>query len=294
MSLTTDQIKQHLANLKILYDQGLEEQAAIAEKAKLAAHPELALHIVSGTTEKILRGFITQDAEMIQMKEDVRKLSTLAIQDSVLIHGESGTGKEIIAKALHGNRVGKFVAINCTSLPDYLLESELFGHKRGAFTGAVEDKPGLLHYANNGTVFLDEIGDMPLTLQAKLLRFLQEKTIRPVGELAEKPLNVRVVCATHQNLDDENRFRNDLYQRLSTLEVSLKPIRKRLEDIPLIWESFTKIGRWTIDKHTIRLDYDTNKYSSWSIDHDVIEIQFLGNVRELQKMARRLEVFGRL
>jgi two-component system response regulator PilR (NtrC family) len=294
MSLTTDQIKQHLANLKILYDQGLEEQAAIAEKAKLAAHPELALHIVSGTTEKILRGFITQDAEMIQMKEDVRKLSTLAIQDSVLIHGESGTGKEIIAKALHGNRVGKFVAINCTSLPDYLLESELFGHKRGAFTGAVEDKPGLLHYANNGTVFLDEIGDMPLTLQAKLLRFLQEKTIRPVGELAEKPLNVRVVCATHQNLDDENRFRNDLYQRLSTLEVSLKPIRKRLEDIPLIWESFTKMGRWTIDKHTIRLDYDTNKYSSWSIDHDVIEIQFLGNVRELQKMARRLEVFGRL
>jgi transcriptional regulator with PAS, ATPase and Fis domain len=273
MSLTTDQIKQHLANLKILYDQGLEEQAAIAEKAKLAAHPELALHIVSGTTEKILRGFITQDAEMIQMKEDVRKLSTLAIQDSVLIHGESGTGKEIIAKALHGNRVGKFVAINCTSLPDYLLESELFGHKRGAFTGAVEDKPGLLHYANNGTVFLDEIGDMPLTLQAKLLRFLQEKTIRPVGELAEKPLNVRVVCATHQNLDDENRFRNDLYQRLSTLEIKLKSLRDRMNDVPLIWASLTKIPFPTLPNlhHNLR-----------------------GNVRELQKMARRLEVFGRL
>lgn len=268
--LTTDQIKQHLANLDLLHDQGLGEQATIAEKAKLASHPELAQHIVSGLTRKYLKDFITQDADMLQMKEDVRKLSTLAIQDSVLITGESGTGKEIIAKALHGNRAGKFVAINCTSLPDYLLESELFGHKRGAFTGAVEDKPGLLHYANNGTVFLDEIGDMPLTLQAKLLRFLQEKTIRPVGELAEKPLNVRVVAGTHQNLLTCG-FRNDLYHRISVFEVKLKALRNRITDVELIWKSLTK--------------HPLPSPINWPLS---------GNVRELQAMARRLEVFGRL
>ncbi|TFG83223.1 MAG: AAA family ATPase, partial [Chromatiales bacterium] len=147
--------------------------------------------------------------------------------------GESGTGKEVLARALHSlsRRIGKgFVAINCAAIPENLLESELFGYERGAFTGAVKQTPGKIEHADGGTLFLDEIGDMPLSLQAKLLRFLQERIVERVGGREEIPVDVRVVCATNQNLDvaiREGRFREDLYYRISEITIRIPPLRER-------------------------------------------------------------------
>lgn len=145
------------------------------------------------------------------------------------ILGESGTGKELFARALGGNK--PFVAINCTSLPDQLLESELFGHVRGAFTGAIDNKQGLFSTAGDGTVFLDEIGDMPANLQTKLLRALQDRVIRPVGGLVTMPINCRVICATNQ---DVSRIRNDLYWRLMTYVIDLPPWRHRRDEVEYV------------------------------------------------------------
>ncbi|MBN1238620.1 MAG: sigma 54-interacting transcriptional regulator [Gammaproteobacteria bacterium] len=168
---------------------------------------------------------------------------------SVLIRGESGTGKELLARAIHkasARHERPLVAVNCTAIPDQLFEAELFGHEKGAFTGATHSREGLIKAADKGTLFLDEIGDMPLPFQAKLLRMLQEKEIRAVGSTSAMPVDVRVISATHQNLEDaiaEKTFREDLYYRLNVVTLEIPPLAKRREDIPLLADHLLERAR---------------------------------------------------
>jgi two-component system, NtrC family, response regulator GlrR len=180
-----------------------------------------------------------------QMQSLLAQAKLVAASDaSVLIQGESGTGKELFAKAIHQASLRcerPFVAINCAALPEALLESELFGHSKGAFTGALRDHQGLIQNANGGTLFLDEIGDMPLAIQAKLLRALQERVIRPVGSTNHVAIDVRVICATHKNLIEEmqkNQFREDLYYRINVVSLEIPSLAARHEDIPLLANYF--------------------------------------------------------
>jgi two-component system, NtrC family, response regulator len=178
-----------------------------------------------------LEGIIATDASMIRVCRMIEKVAPADV--SVLVLGESGTGKELVARAVHaqsGRKDARFVAINCAAIPEQLLESELFGHEKGAFTGAIKQTLGKIEVADGGTLFLDEIGDMPLPLQAKLLRFLQDRTIERVGGRQEIPVNVRVVCATNQDLQQlivEQRFRQDLYFRIGEVTITVPPLRDR-------------------------------------------------------------------
>src|SRR5690606_35064980 len=171
----------------------------------------------------------------------------------VLIRGESGTGKELIARSIHTNSLRGsevFQAVNCAAINENLLESELFGHEKGSFTGAVGEKKGLFEVANNGTLFLDEIGELDIALQAKLLRALQEKEIRRVGGVKDIDVDVRVLAATNRDLlkmTEENRFREDLYYRLNVLSIEIPPLRERRSDIPVLMDYF-------IQKHTRNSD----------------------------------------
>jgi len=180
-----------------------------------------------------------------QMQSLLAQAKLVAASDaSVLIQGESGTGKELFAKAIHQASLRcerPFVAINCAALPEALLESELFGHSKGAFTGAIRDHQGLIKNADGGTLFLDEVGDMPLAIQAKLLRALQERVIRPVGSTSHVAFDVRVICATHKNLIEEmkkNQFREDLYYRINVVNLEIPSLAARREDIPLLANYF--------------------------------------------------------
>ena len=174
-------------------------------------------------------------------------LDRLAGQDvSILIQGESGTGKELVARALHergARRVKRFVALNCGAIPESLIDSELFGHSKGAFTGATSDRPGVFVEADGGTLFLDEIGDMPIGVQARLLRVLQESEVRPVGASTERKVDVRVIAATHVDLThavEQGRFRQDLFYRLNVVVLAVPPLRERLDDLPLLAAHFLR------------------------------------------------------
>ncbi len=209
---------------------------------------------------------------------------------AVLIEGESGTGKELVARALHqlSLRNGPFVPLNCGSIAPDLLESELFGHMQGAFTGAKKSREGLFRVANGGTLFLDEIGEMPLAMQSSLLRVLEQKAIRPVGGEREIPIDVRIVAATNRNLKVEveaGRFRQDLYYRLNVLTVDLPPLRDRVEDIPALAHHFT-----------LKLSNDLGMKSvSWTHE-DILAMQaydWPGNIRELRNMMERCILLGK-
>ena len=189
-------------------------------------------------------GLITQSQVMLTLIEEARLVAKT--DSSVFIFGESGTGKELLANAIHEaspRRDNPFIAVNCSAITEGLFESELFGHKKGAFTGANTDHQGLMRAAEGGTLFLDEIGDMPYAFQTKLLRALQERSVKPVGDTKQYPINIRIISATHkalQPLIDEEAFREDFYYRLNVVQLSLPPLRERKEDIPLLVNQFLK------------------------------------------------------
>ena len=209
---------------------------------------------------------------------------------NVLITGESGTGKELVARALHTQSQrcnGPFIAINCSAIPAELLESELFGHAKGAFTGAHQSKRGLFEEANEGSIFLDEIGDMELSLQAKLLRVIQERKVKPVGENQPKDINVRIIAATHKDLRvaiQENLFREDLYYRLCVIPLELPALRQRKEDIPLLADHFLK-------KYAAAHAIDVTSFTPQAISK-LVSYHWPGNVRELENVIERSVVLA--
>jgi len=193
-------------------------------------------------TDHPVEGVVACSLEMVKVCRTVEKVAPS--DASILLLGDSGTGKELCARSLHdlsARASNRFIAINCAAIPENLLESELFGYEKGAFTGAVKQTPGKIEYANGGTLFLDEVGDLPMSLQAKLLRFLQERVVERIGGRQEIPVDVRVVCATHQDLQEKIRsgtFREDLYYRIGEIAIQIPPLRERGGDIPLLARMF--------------------------------------------------------
>jgi two-component system response regulator PilR (NtrC family) len=210
---------------------------------------------------------------------------------NVMLSGESGTGKELVARAIHSGgdrRELPFVAVNCAAIPENLLESELFGHVKGAFTGAVQSKAGLFETANGGTLFLDEVGELSLQLQVKLLRVIQDKSIRRVGGTADQRVDVRIVAATNRRLEDEvaaGRFREDLYYRLNVIEISLPPLRERVDDIPLLVAHFA-------EKYADELEKPVAGMSEEALAR-LMDYRFPGNVRELENVIERAVALSR-
>ena len=219
---------------------------------------------------RAIENFRTLDPDTVKMRDRASVLA--ARSEPVVIRGESGTGKELVAAILHGERTGKLVAVNTTAVPETLFESELFGHMKGAFTGADSQRAGFVDFASDGTLFLDEIGDMPLGLQPKLLRVLQTGRFRQVGANTEKIATCRVVAATHMNLEllvEQGKFRLDLYRRLTCFQLWIKPLRERRCDV----------GLFTGDAGLLAA-LATN--------------EFKGNVGELLNYISRWEVFGEI
>ncbi|MGQ0428426.1 MAG: PEP-CTERM-box response regulator transcription factor [Gammaproteobacteria bacterium] len=252
---------------RAFYIHGLEEQNRQLSRG-LATSP--------------IQGIIATDAGMLRVCRLVEKIAPADV--TVLIQGESGTGKELVARALHDmsqRRKGRFVAINCAAIPEQLLESELFGHEKGAFTGALKTTQGKFEIANGGTLFLDEIGDMPLALQAKLLRFLQARVIERVGGREEIAVDVRVVCATNQDLKSliaAQRFREDLYYRISEVPVTIPPLRERTGDAVVLANVF--LQRFGAQQGSPRRGFTPGALSA------IQSYGWPGNVRELENKIK--------
>jgi DNA-binding NtrC family response regulator len=235
---------------------------------------------------RVFLGNSNQIQELLTLLEQVIPTKT-----NVLILGESGTGKGLIAELIHYNSPRKdkpFISINCSAIPDTLLESELFGYKKGAFTGAVSDKKGLITMADGGTLFLDEIGDMPMSLQAKLLKVIETGEIMPLGDTVKRLVDVRIIAATNADLEKkvkEGSFREDLYYRLSVIEIRIPPLRERREDIPVLVDYF------------IKSISEENKKDIKGIDDDamtmLIGYDWPGNVRELKNVIERAVVLAK-
>lgn len=258
-----------------LLDMGLTEKAKQLDKLK-----GVGFFKSISKAKIILDTFITLNPEMLRLKEQVLKIAEPDILDPVLILGETGTGKELLAKALHADKKGNFIEINCAGLPEHLIESELFGYADGSFTGASKGgRAGLIEMAgkdgagneSRGTLFLDEIGELPLGVQAKLLRVLNDKRIRRVGDNVYRSVDFRLVAATHQAIDKENclTFRRDLYHRISVIEFKTLPLRERREDIEPIMNNLLP-GSYKLLHGTHIKDNTLG-----------------GNVRDLQKLVRR-------
>jgi two-component system NtrC family response regulator len=254
------------------------------------------LHALQKENRKILQnqadspmtGVISRDPGMLKVCRSIEKVAPTSA--SVMLLGESGTGKEVLARALHqlSPRADKrFVAINCAAIPENLLESELFGYEKGAFTGAAKQTLGKIETANGGTFFLDEVGDLPMPLQAKLLRFLQERVIERIGGREEIPVDVRIVCATHQNLKElasAGRFREDLYYRLSEIVITIPPLRNRVGDAALLAHHFK--NRFCNQEGRSSLNFS---------DDAMVMIEahpWPGNVREMENIIKRAVIMA--
>jgi len=231
--------------------------------------------------EDLPTGFVGRSPRIVQLRSQIEKLGIR--RSAVLIQGETGTGKEVAARSLYNAAPrGQFVPIDCGSLVGTMMESELFGHVRGAFTGAVDNKRGLIELANGGTAFFDEIAELPLELQVKLLRVLQEQELRPVGSLQRIRIDVRIVAATNRDLENEvaaGRFREDLFHRLNVVRLTLPPLRERKDDIPLLIERFLSQAK-----------------GRFMLSHDAIEAMmeydWPGNIRELMNCLERMMSFN--
>jgi len=225
---------------------------------------------------------------MQKLFEMVRKLST--VKSSVLIVGDSGTGKELFARAIHFNGITRdkpFVAVNCGAIPDSLIESELFGYRRGAFTGAIRDKIGYFEAANQGTLFLDEISTLPLNVQSSLLRALEERVVTPVGDTRPRPIDVRILAASNRDLEDmveAGEFREDLLYRLNVVKLDLPPLRQRKEDIPALVHYF-------LDKYTRALNKRVQGVSNAAMRAMLLHA-WRGNIRELENVIERAVIFA--
>lgn len=310
-----EQLNTHLANTAIIAMSAFGGSEMALQTIKLGAHDFIAkpfgqeeiLFVIRKAEEHLrlqrensqLKDQLARPGQFTELIGESPKmqaiLETISIVAShttnVLIQGESGTGKELIAKAIHKNseRSSKpFIAINCSAIPEQLLESELFGYKRGAFTDATRDKKGLLEEAHNGTLFLDEIGDMSKSLQVKLLRALQEKTITPVGDSKSITINTRIIAATNRKLENDiktGRFRDDLYYRLNVIGIEVPPLRNRKEDIPSLIAHFT-------DKSIHKLNVAHKYFSPEALDL-LYQYSWPGNIRELQNCVEHCLVLCR-
>jgi len=235
-----------------------------------------------------LAGLIASSPQMLKVCRTVEKVAPTDV--TTLLLGESGTGKEVIARALHDlstRAKGPFVAINCAAIPDTLLESELFGYEKGAFTGAAKQTRGKVEYANGGTLFLDEVGDLPMTLQVKLLRFLQERIIERLGGRQEIPVDVRVVCATHQDLSalvKEGRFREDLYYRISEISIRIPPLRERDGDALLLARTF-------LDQYSEEHRRNLRGFTPDAVSA-IESYGWPGNVREMENKVKRAVIMA--
>jgi len=226
---------------------------------------------------------IGKSPSMQKIYDLIERISDTSI--NVLITGESGTGKELVAKAIHYNGVrkeGPFIAVNCAAIPETLLESELFGYKKGAFTDAKSDKKGLLFEAHEGTLFLDEVTEMPLPLQAKLLRVIETREVRPLGDTRSYPIDVRVISTSNRDIESliqQGRFREDLYYRLKVIDIEMPPLRERKEDIPLLIQTF-------IERFNTELKKDISGVSEEAMKI-LLNYSWPGNVRELENVIQR-------
>lgn len=232
-------------------------------------------------TDLWLKRLVSVDPTIVALKADIHALAKC--DDEVLIVGETGVDKELIAQSMIGSRTGKFIAVNCAGLPETLIESELFGYKKGSFTGADGDRQGLMAVAKDGVLFLDEIGELPLSVQAKLLRALQDKVVRRVGGKDEEPVSCKFVCATHRDIRKmvtEDKFRQDLYARISTFELHIPPLSQRECDIKPILESMLGGKAFLVE---------LNKQG-----HALHKLDLSLNVRSLQKYVKRFNVLGRI
>ena len=266
------------------------------EMLSLVINRAFYLHALQKENRKILlnqadspmAGVISRDPGMLKVCRSIEKVAPTSA--SVMLLGESGTGKEVLARALHqlSPRADKrFVAINCAAIPENLLESELFGYEKGAFTGAAKQTLGKIETANGGTFFLDEVGDLPMPLQAKLLRFLQERVIERIGGREEIPVDVRIVCATHQNLKElasAGRFREDLYYRLSEIVITIPPLRNRIGDTALLAHHFK--NRFCSQEGRSSLSFSDDAMT-------MIEAHpWPGNVREMENIIKRAVIMA--
>jgi len=269
----------------------LDVMDAIVEKANRAREMTLQVSTLKDELKEhylLEKGIIGNSHPMREVYKTIGKVAPSDM--TVLVQGESGTGKELIARAIHYNSrrlVKPFIAMNCAAIPKELLESELFGHEKGAFTGAIERKPGKFEQANGGTVFLDEIGDMPLDLQAKILRVLQEREITRTGGSQNIPVDVRIVAATNQDLlqlVQQRQFREDLYYRLNVVPINLLPLRERRDDIPLLVEHF-------LQKTCAELDIPLKKVDPPALER-LETYSWPGNVRELENVIKRAVILS--